>query len=107
MFVHLAGISFLLQDSAIIARVWAYLTRQFTFGRITVSVSSVVVGAFVVLLTIFIARWASALLERRLANRRHIDPGLRYTICRLAKYVVITIGALVALRQAFAIDLTS
>ena len=33
------------------------------------------------LLTFFIARWSSALLERRLANRRHIDPGLRYTIC--------------------------
>jgi len=96
-----------LQDTAIIARVWAYLTRQFTFGRITVSVSSVIIGAVVVLLTIFIARWSSVLIERRLANRRHIDPGLRYTICRLAKYVVVTIGSLVALKQAFAIDLTS
>jgi len=107
MFVHLAGISFLLQDAAIIARVWAYLTRQFTFGRIQFSVSSVIIGAVVVLLTIFIARWSSLLIERRLANRRHIDPGLRYTICRLAKYVVITVGSLAALKQAFAIDLTS
>jgi potassium-dependent mechanosensitive channel len=107
MFVRLAGTSALLQDSAIIPRVWSYLTRQFTFGRITVSVSSVIVGTIVLLLTICIARWASALLERRLANRRHIDPGLRYTICRLAKYVVVTIGLLVALKQAFAIDLTS
>jgi len=96
-----------LQDTAIIARVWAYLTRQFTFGRITVSVSSVIIGAVVVLLTIFIARWSSVLIERRLANRRHIDPGLRYTICRLAKYVIVTVGSLVALKQAFAIDLTS
>ncbi len=96
-----------MQDRAIIAQIWAYLTRQFTFGRITVSVSSVIVGAVVVLLTIFIARWSSVLLERRLANRRHIDPGLRYTICRLAKYVVFTVGVLVALKQAFAIDLTS
>ncbi|HJT30390.1 MAG TPA: mechanosensitive ion channel domain-containing protein [Pyrinomonadaceae bacterium] len=107
MFVQLTSISSILQDTAIIARVWAYLTRQFTFGRITVSVSSVIIGALVVLLTIFIARWSSVLIERRLANRRHIDPGLRYTICRLAKYVVITIGSLVALKQAFAIDLTS
>ena len=96
-----------MQDTAIIARVWAYLTRQFTFGRITVSVSSVIIGAVVVLLTIFIARWSSVLIERRLANRRHIDPGLRYTICRLAKYVIVTVGSLVALKQAFAIDLTS
>ncbi|HYV10430.1 MAG TPA: mechanosensitive ion channel domain-containing protein [Pyrinomonadaceae bacterium] len=107
MFVHLAGISFLFQDRAIIARVWDYLTRQFTFGRITVSVSSVILGVLVVLLTIFISRWVSTLLDRRLANRRHIDPGLRYTICRLAKYVVVIIGSLVALKQAFMIDLTS
>jgi small-conductance mechanosensitive channel len=32
---------------------------------------------------------------------------LRYTICRLVKYVIITVGILVALKQAFAIDLTS
>lgn len=107
MFVQLTGISSILQNSAIIARVWAYLTRQFTFGRITVSVSSAIIGAVVVLLTIFIARWSSVLIERRLANRRHIDPGLRYTICRLAKYIIITVGLLVALNQAFAIDLTS
>src|SRR6185503_15128366 len=107
MFVQLISISSILQDRAIIASVWAYLTRQFTFGRITVSASSLLLGVLVVLITIFLARWASSLLDRRLANRRHIDPGLRYTICRLAKYVVVTIGSLVALKQAFAIDLTS
>jgi len=108
MMIQAGNIPFLLQDSTeIIARVWSYLTRQFTFGRITVSVSSVLVGIIVVILTILIARWSSTLLERRIAHRRHIDPGLRYTICRLMKYVIITIGSLVALKQAFAIDLTS
>ena len=107
MFVRLPSISSLWQDQAIIARIWDYLTRQFTFGRITVSISSVILGTVVVLLTIVISRWVSTLLDRRLANRRHIDPGLRYTICRLAKYVIFTIGLLVALKQAFAIDLTS
>jgi small-conductance mechanosensitive channel len=80
MFVQLTSISSILQNYAIVERVWAYLTRQFTFGRITVSVSSVIIGAVVVLVTIVIARWSSVLIERRLANRRHIDPGLRYTI---------------------------
>jgi potassium-dependent mechanosensitive channel len=107
MFVQLISISSILQDRAIIASVWAYLTRQFTFGRITVSASSLLLGVLVVLITIFLSRWASSLLDRRLANRRHLDPGLRYTICRLAKYVVVTIGMLAALRQAFGIDLTS
>jgi small-conductance mechanosensitive channel len=107
MFVQLSDSPLVLQDVEIIARIWSYLTRQFTFGRITVSVSSVIVGTVVLLLTIFIARWGSVLLERRLANRRHIDPGLRYTISRLARYFVITIGLLIALKQAFALDLTS
>jgi len=103
------GISLvLLQDSTgIIARIWSYLTQQFTFGRITVSASSLFLGAVVFVVTLFAGRWTSALIERRMANRRHIDAGLRYTICRLVKYVVMTVGSLVALKQAFAIDLTS
>src|SRR5215217_3247178 len=101
------SMSLLLQDLKLLARIWSYLTRQFTFGRITLSVSSVIVGAIVLIVTVFIARWSSVLLERRMAARAHIDPGLRYTISRLAKYFVVTVGALVALKQAFALDLTS
>jgi len=92
---------------SILGRVWAYLTQQFTFGRITVSVSSVMVGVVVFVLTIFLARASTTLIQRRIASRHHIDPGLRYTICRLFKYLVITIGTLVALKQAFNLDLTS
>jgi small-conductance mechanosensitive channel len=90
-----------------ISRIWFYLTQPFTFGRITVSVSSFFVGVLVVILTIFLARASSTLIERRIKGQTHIDTGLRYTICRLAKYLVTAIGILVALKQAFAIDLTS
>ncbi len=86
---------------------WSYLTQQFTFGRITVSISSIVIGLITIILTIALARSVSILIERRIAHRRHIDPGLRYTICRLVKYFITTIGILVALKQAFAVDLTS
>ena len=96
-----------MESANIIVEVWSYLTRQFTFGRITVSVSSLIVGLLVFAVTIFVARSASALLDRRLANRPHIDPGLRYTIARLLKYVVIVVGLLLGLKQAFAVDLTS
>src|SRR5438045_3611051 len=95
------------QDYAILFRIWGYLTRQFTVGRITVSVSSVVVGVLVFAVTILLARSSGTLLERRISRRTHIDPGLRYTICRLARYLIITIGSLIALKQAFAVDLTS
>ncbi len=95
------------QDLNIIEQVWSYLTRQFTFGRITVSVSSLLVGLIVITLTVFVARSASTLLDRRLSTRPHIDPGLRYTIARLLKYVLMVVGLLLALKQAFNVDLTS
>src|SRR5215218_7119646 len=105
---EIAGMLLMWEDYlVVITRVWGYLTRQFTVGRITVSVSSVIVGVIVFIVTIVVGRAASVLIERRMAHRPHIDPGLRYTICRLAKYLVITIGTLVALKQAFALDLTS
>ncbi|HSK65204.1 MAG TPA: mechanosensitive ion channel domain-containing protein [Pyrinomonadaceae bacterium] len=97
-----------LQDSTgMITRVWTHLTQPFTFGRITVSISSVIVGVLVFTVTLLLARYSSTFIERRLARRNHIDPGLRYTICRLIRYVMVTIGTLIAAKQAFALDLTS
>ena len=90
-----------------LSRIWDFLTRQFTFGRITVSISSVITGAVVLTLTIVLARYASNFVERRLKLRSHIDAGLRYTICRLIRYSVITIGLLVTVKQAAQVDLTS
>lgn len=102
------GMATLWQDSeGFMARVWAYLTQTFTFGRITVSISSVIIGVVVFIVTLAIARYSSRFLDGRIARRRHIDPGLRYTICRLVRYVVIIVGTLVAVKQAFAVDLTS
>ena len=92
---------------AIITRIWNFLIHKFTFGQITVSVSSLFIGTLVLVLAIGLSRSASGFIERRIANRRHIDPGLRYTIARLTRYAVLTLGILLALKQAFAIDLTS
>ena len=93
--------------SAVVTRIWSYLTQQFTFGRITVSASSIVIGAVVLALTIVIARTGSRFIDRQIAAKRHIDPGLRYTIVRLVRYALMTVGIMVALKQAFAVDLTS
>jgi potassium-dependent mechanosensitive channel len=98
----------LLQDNwNVVRRVWSWITYQFTFGRISVSLSSLVIGLVVLILTFTVARTATALLDRRLAKRQHIDPGLRYTFSRLVRYIVITVGVLVALKNAFNLDLTS
>lgn len=98
----------LLQDyTGYVARIWTYLTQTFTFGRITVSISSLIIGVLVFTVTLGVARYSSAFVDRRLSLRPHIDPGLRYTIGRLIRYFVITIGTLVTIKQAFAVDLTS
>src|SRR4029079_15322283 len=107
MGVQIASILFLQDSTGFIGRIWNYLTHQCSFGRITVSASSLFVGVVVLVVTVLAARWTSTLIERRMSHRNNIDPGLRYTICRLVRYVVTTVGLLLALKQAFASDLTS
>jgi small-conductance mechanosensitive channel len=105
----LAAVALAWQDvPSVFQHVWtSYLNRKFTFGNIQVSLKSLVIGLVVVAVTLFLSRTASSLLDRRLSKRRHIDSGLRYTIARLARYLVVTVGILIALNQAFALDLTS
>jgi len=101
--------SFLLMQEVgnVLGRFWYYLTLEFQLGQLRVSVVSVVFGAIVLTITIIVSSAGSKLLERRIAARRHIDPGLRYTIARLVKYLLMMVGTLIALRQAFGLDLTS
>jgi small-conductance mechanosensitive channel len=94
-------------DEGLLRWILTYLNHEFTFGRITVSFTSLIIGAIVLAFTIVASRIIAKLIERRMANRRHIDPGLRYTIVRLVRYLILTIGILVTLKQAFAVDLTS
>lgn len=107
-------LAFLIMQSALVEnggnalkRIWDFLNHQFTVGNITVSVTSLIVGIIVLVVTLIVARSFSALLERRIEKRTNLDPGIRYTVARLAKYCLITIGILIALKQAFNLDLTS
>src|SRR5690242_1276984 len=87
--------------------VWDLINRRFTLGRITVSISGFVIGVLVFVVTLALARYSSSFVEKRLKLQSHIDPGLRYTICRLTRYFVITIGVLLTLKAMFQVDLTS
>jgi len=91
----------------VLTEVWDFINKRFTLGRITVSISGFVIGVLVLILTLALARYSSSFVEKRLKLRSHIDPGLRYTICRLIRYGVITIGVLLTLKAAFQVDLTS
>ena len=86
---------------------WSYLNKPFTFGRLQVSAATMVQGLVVLVLAIALSRWVSNLLERRIAKRAQIDPGIGYTIGRLTKYILTALGVIIFLQVAFSIDLTS
>jgi small-conductance mechanosensitive channel len=72
-----------------------------------VSIARLVAGTVLLVVALFLSGKISSLFERRIAKRKHLDPGLRYTIARLLRYVLVTVGVLVVLQQAFLLDLTS
>src|ERR1043165_1321985 len=95
------------ESDRLIVRVWELLTRTVRVGGIALSISSLIIGFVVLVLTFTLSRFLSTFVDRRLEKRSHIDAGLRYTICRLIRYCIITVGLLVAIKQAFQVDLTS
>jgi small-conductance mechanosensitive channel len=99
--------SFLETGSSTLRTIWYYLNKPVTIGNISVSLTGLVLGIAVFVLALIVARSFSALLDRRFEKRTHMDAGIRYTIVRLVKYVLLTLGVLLSLKQAFGVDLTS
>jgi len=88
-------------------RIWHYLNDKHYIGNIPLSVTAIVEGALILGLALLTSRTLSALLQRRIAKRAYLDPGLRYTMGRLTQYLIIAVGALLALKVAFDLNLTS
>jgi potassium efflux system protein len=105
----LMSLSLWQQDNpvTVLERIWNYINHKFTIGNISVSATSLVIGVAIFLVALVVSHVLQSYLQRRLEQRGNIDPGIQYTIFRLAHYLIITIGVLFALRQAFALDLTS
>jgi small-conductance mechanosensitive channel len=93
--------------SGFFQRIWSKINQEFSFGNIRLSLTSVLTGMAVFVLAVFLSRSISALLERRMSRRNQIDPGLRYTIARLVRYLLITAGVFLSLNLAFNLNLTS
>lgn len=99
----------LFQDGlSAVSRVWRYLNQYYEIGSVRVSVTSVVEGLLVLVATVFLSRILTRLLQRRIAKRAYLDPGLQYTLGRLTQYVIFILGVLLAIKIASpTIDLTS
>src|SRR5213593_2324273 len=100
--------SFLLQNAeGITNRIWNFLTHKFTIGNLEGSVMTLIGGLLIFAVALLMSRTLSALLQKRIAKRAYLDPGLRYTLGRLTQYVIVGLGGLLALRTGFNLDLTS
>ncbi len=88
-------------------RVWHYLDDPYHIGSVDVSITRLAEGILIFALAILASRTLSALLQRRIAKRAYLDPGLRYTMGRLTQYLIIAVGVLLSLKAAFNLDLTS
>lgn len=99
--------SFLQNGENVLQRVWRYINHKFTIGNFEISLASVVIGIAVFIVAIIISRSIRSFMERRMAARANLDPGIQYTVLRLVHYLVITLGILFGLKTAFSLDLTT
>ena len=90
-----------------LARIWQYLNDVHKIGNLQLSVTTVVEGILIFIVALFLSRTLSAFLQRRIAKRAYIDPGLSYTLGRLTQYLIVALGVLLALKFAFNLDLTA
>lgn len=84
-----------------------YLNRRFQIGNTEVSITGLAAGILILAAALLVSRTISRLIEKRIAKRQYIDPGIRYTVARLIYYFILAVGVLLALKQAFRLDLTS
>jgi potassium efflux system protein len=103
----LLNLSLLLQGENLLRRIWNYINQPFTIGNFEIRLANVVIGIAIFAAAIIISRSVRSLMERRMAARVNLDPGIQYTVLRLIHYLVITLGVLFALKTAFNLDLTT
>ncbi|MDQ3805211.1 MAG: mechanosensitive ion channel [Acidobacteriota bacterium] len=84
-----------------------YFNFKWELGNFVFSISSLVLGLIVFLLSFVASRYLRGFLERRMLARPHLDPGVQFTILRLVNYIVVVVGAIAGLRIAIGADFTS
>jgi small-conductance mechanosensitive channel len=92
----------------VVSRIWSYLTFRFIDSpNMKVSTFRLITGIVLLVFVVVLSGKLSVFLDRRIAKRTHINPGLRYTIARLLRYMMLVIGIVAILKGAFELDLTS
>jgi small-conductance mechanosensitive channel len=101
-------LAFWLDAFEIFRRIWSYLTFRFIDSpNLKVSTARLVIGTILLVVVLVVSGKLTELLDRRISRRTYLNAGLRYTILRLLKYVLVVVGLIAVLKGAFELDLTS
>ena len=93
---------------SLLESIWKFLTTPFVDSpTMKVSTFRLLIGITLFVAVLVFSGKLSSLLDRRIAKRTQLNPGLRYTIARLLRYLVLVIGIVAVLKGAFELDLTS
>ena len=93
---------------AVFRRIWSVLTfRLIDSPNMKVTAFRLIIGITLLVAVLILSGRLSTVLDRRIAKRTHINAGLRYTIARLLRYLLLVIGLVSVLKGAFDLDLTS
>ena len=96
------------ESLSIFESVWKFLTTRFVDSpTMKVSTFRLLIGITLLVAVVVLSGWLSSLLDRRIAKRTQLNPGLRYTIARLLRYLILVVGIVAVLKSAFELDLTS
>src|SRR5436305_3805856 len=102
------------QDEGVLRRLWRwtaplrdYINFDWKLGDFVFSISTLVIGALVLVAAFAVSRYLRAFIERRMAGHKYIDPGVQFTVLRLVHYVVVAVGVVTALRIGIHADFTS
>ena len=96
------------ESLSIFESVWKFLTTRFVDSpTMKVSTFRLLIGITLLVAVLVLSGRLSSLLDRRIAKRTQLNPGLRYTIARLLRYLILVVGIVAVLKSAFELDLTS
>jgi potassium efflux system protein len=102
------GVFLWLDAFDIFRRIWSVLTfRLIDSPNMKVTAFRLIIGITLLVVVLVLSGRLSTILDRRIAKRTHINAGLRYTIARLLRYLLLVIGLVSVLKGAFDLDLTS
>lgn len=102
------AVFFWLEDGLnVFKKIWEWINHPFTVGNFSISLVSLALGVLTIVIAFVVSRVVQSFLQRRLEKRKHLDPGLQYTMFRLLHYAIIVIAFLLAFKTAFNADLTT